>query len=84
MIDPLSTCNCLVSCLEEIKAWSNLNPMHHILFLDIELKLTGDFLRVSGSGPNHGRGARGRIFIRSSLVSNLMAVHSAKKNKHKG
>lgn len=47
VVDPQSSCNCLQSCLEEVRAWSDLNPLHHIIFMDIELKLSGDFLRVS-------------------------------------
>lgn len=47
VVDPLSSCHCLRSCLDEIRAWSDLNPTHHIIFMDMELKLTGDFLRVS-------------------------------------
>lgn len=46
VVDSKTSCNCFRSCLEEILAWSDLNPMHHIIFMDIELKLTGDFLRV--------------------------------------
>ncbi|CAM9996803.1 unnamed protein product, partial [Sphacelaria rigidula] len=48
VLDPLSTCNCLSSCLEEIKSWSDANPTHHILFIDVELKLTGDFMPICG------------------------------------
>lgn len=47
VMDPLSSCHCLLSCLDELRVWSDLNPMHHIIFMDIELKLTGDFFRVS-------------------------------------
>lgn len=46
VLDPMSTCNCLLVCLEEIKEWSDLHPMHHILFIEIELKIYGDFLQV--------------------------------------
>ncbi|CAM9318285.1 unnamed protein product [Scytosiphon promiscuus] len=48
VVDPLSSCHCLLSCLHEIRVWSDLNPSHHIIFMDIELKLTGDFLRICG------------------------------------
>lgn len=46
VLDPVSTCHCLSECLEEIREWSNAHPTHHILFIEIELKLTGDFLQV--------------------------------------
>lgn len=46
VLDPMSSCNCLSVCLEEIREWSDAHPAHHILFIEIELKLTGDFLRV--------------------------------------
>lgn len=46
VLDAMTTCNCLSECLREIKQWSDAHPAHHILFLDLELKLTGDFLRV--------------------------------------
>lgn len=42
----MSSCNCLSMCLEEIREWSDAHPTHHILFIEIELKLTGDFLQV--------------------------------------
>lgn len=50
VLDPMSSCNCLSVCLEEIREWSDAHPAHHILFIEIELKLTGDFLRVRCSG----------------------------------
>ncbi|CAM9318805.1 unnamed protein product [Scytosiphon promiscuus] len=48
VLDPMSTCNCLSECLEEIREWSDAHPSHHILFIEIELKLTGDFLQLCG------------------------------------
>ena len=52
VLDPMSSCNCLSVCLEEIREWSDAHPAHHILFIEIELKLTGDFLRVCLRGRN--------------------------------
>lgn len=46
VLDSMSSCNCLSVCLEEIKAWSDVHLAHHILFIEIELKVYGDFLRV--------------------------------------
>ena len=46
VLDSMSSCNCLSVCLEEIKAWSDVHLAHHILFIEIELKIYGDFLRV--------------------------------------
>ncbi|CAN0223778.1 unnamed protein product [Ectocarpus sp. 12 AP-2014] len=58
VVDALSSCHCLLSCLQEIRAWSDLNPMHHVIFMDIEMKLTGDFLRICGDHtPDQDRAA---------------------------
>eukprot|EP00903_Cladosiphon_okamuranus_P019957 g18340.t2 len=48
VLDPMTSCSCLSACLEEIREWSDVHPAHHILFIEIELKLTGDFLRLCG------------------------------------
>eukprot|EP00752_Nemacystus_decipiens_P003459 g3194.t1 len=48
VLDPMTSCNCLSACLAEIRQWSDAHPAHHILFIEIELKLTGDFLRLCG------------------------------------
>ncbi|CAM9998141.1 unnamed protein product [Ectocarpus sp. 12 AP-2014] len=48
ILDAVSSCNCLSVCLAEIREWSDTHPTHHILFIEIELKLTGDFLQLCG------------------------------------
>lgn len=53
VLDPMSSCNCLSECLQEIKDWSDIHPAHHILFIIIELKLYGDFLRVGVLFQDH-------------------------------
>ncbi|CAB1118253.1 unnamed protein product [Ectocarpus sp. CCAP 1310/34] len=56
ILDAVSSCNCLSVCLAEIREWSDTHPTHHILFIEIEFKLTGDFLQLCGEktpGADH-------------------------------
>lgn len=38
VIDQQTTCETFVECLEDIKGWSDANPLHHPLFVWMELK----------------------------------------------
>jgi len=46
VLDPMSSCHCLSACLREIREWSDKHPTHHILFIEVEIKITGDFFKV--------------------------------------